>query len=81
MDAPALNVVADDLEVKIELGRTQMYADELRKLRSGAVVALDKRAGDTVDVLAGGRLIARGEVIVLDDKLCVRIAEVIGSDQ
>ncbi|MBX9792213.1 MAG: FliM/FliN family flagellar motor switch protein [Pirellulales bacterium] len=77
MDAGSFSVFSEDLEVKIALGRTQMYADELPKLRPGAVVALDKRAIDPVDVLADGRLVARGEVIVLDGKLCVRIVEVV----
>ncbi|MGD9644540.1 MAG: FliM/FliN family flagellar motor switch protein [Pirellulales bacterium] len=80
MDAGSFNVVAEELDVKIELGRTQMYAGELLKLRSGAVVALDKRADELVDVLAGGRLVARGEILVHDDKLGVRIVEVLPVD-
>lgn len=80
MDAGSFNVFSEDLEVKIALGRAQMYADELPKLRPGAVVALDKPAADPVDLLAGGRLVARGEVIVLDGKLCVRIVEVVEAE-
>ena len=80
MDAGSFNVFADELEVKIELGRAQMYANELPKLRPGAVVALDRPAGDPVDVRAGGRLVARGEVIVVDGKLCVRIVEVVADE-
>src|SRR5262245_66686719 len=57
----------DDVQinVRIELGRTQMYLEDVLKLRGGSVVTLDKLAGDPVDVLANGRLIARGEVVVL----------------
>lgn len=80
MDAGSFNFVAAELELKIELGRTQLYHDELAKLRRGAVVSLDKPAAAPVDVLAGGRLIARGEVVVLDGRLCVRVAEVLNEN-
>src|SRR5690606_27740983 len=66
-----------ELELKIELGRTQMYLEEVLALRKGSVVPLDKLAGDPVDVYVNGRLIARGEVLVLNDNFCVRVAELI----
>jgi flagellar motor switch protein FliN/FliY len=66
-----------ELDVKIELGRTQMYLDDVLKLHKGSVVALDKLAGDPVDIFVNGRLIARGEVLVLNDNFCVRVAELI----
>lgn len=69
-----------ELEVKIELGRTQMYLEDVLKLRRGAVVPLDKLAGDPVDIYANGRLIARGEVLVLNDNFCVRVAELVAGD-
>jgi flagellar motor switch protein FliN len=59
----------------IELGRTHIDQDEVQKLRAGAVVPLDSSAGDPVDVYAGGRLIARGEVVVLDGKMGIRVTE------
>jgi flagellar motor switch protein FliN len=68
------------LDLKIELGRTHMHLDEVLRLRQGAVVTLDKLAGDPVDIYANGRLIARGEVLVLNDNFCVRVAELIGED-
>ncbi len=68
-----------DVELQIELGRAFLPSDEGDTLREGAVVPLDKLAGDPVDILVDGRLIARGEVLVLNDKLCVRVAEIIGS--
>ncbi len=70
-----------NLEMKIELGRTQMHLDEILKLRRGSVVTLDKLAGDPVDIYVNGRLVARGEVLVLNDNFCVRVAQLIGSDQ
>ncbi|MFO1021230.1 MAG: flagellar motor switch protein FliN [Planctomycetales bacterium] len=65
------------LDLRIELGRTELLVEEVLKLREGAVVPLDKLAGDPVDVLVNGRLIARGEVLVLNDNFCVRIAEIL----
>lgn len=66
-----------DLNVKIELGRTEMTVNEILKLNEGAVVELDKLAGDPVDVLVNEQLVARGEVLVLNDNFCVRINEII----
>ena len=70
-----------DLDLKIELGRTQMLLEDVLKLRRGSVVTLDKLAGDPVDLYANGRLVARGEILVLNDNFCVRVAELIGSDE
>ncbi len=69
-----------ELDLKIELGRTYMYLEDVLKLRKGSVVALDKLAGDPVDVYANGRLIARGEILVLNENFCVRVAELISGD-
>lgn len=65
------------LNVKIELGRAQMLIDEVLKLGEGSVVELDKLAGDPVDVLVNDRLVARGEVLVLNESFCVRINEIV----
>jgi flagellar motor switch protein FliN/FliY len=66
-----------NLQVKIELGRTRMTVDDVLKLDEGSVVELDKLAGDPVDVYANDRLIARGEVLVLNDNFCVRVSEIL----
>jgi flagellar motor switch protein FliN len=66
-----------NLNVKIELGRTRMLVEDVLKLNEGAVVELDKLAGDPVDVYVNDRHIARGEVLVLNDNFCVRINEII----
>jgi flagellar motor switch protein FliN/FliY len=80
-DKATLELLRDvDLQVRIELGRTQMYLEDVLKLKRGAVVPLDKLAGDPVDVYVNGRLIARGEVLVLNDNFCVRVAELLTSD-
>lgn len=80
-DKATLDLLRDvELDLKIELGRTHMELEELLKLRRGSVVSLDKLAGDPVDVYVNGRLIARGEVLVLNDNFCVRVAELISGD-
>jgi flagellar motor switch protein FliN/FliY len=66
-----------EFDLRIELGRTELLSDEVLKLREGSVVALDKLAGDPVDIMVNDRLVARGEVLVLNDKFCVRVAEIL----
>ncbi len=73
-----LDLVRDvELNLKIELGRAHMSLEDVLKLRKGSVVPLDKLAGDPVDIYVNGRLVARGEVLVLNDNFCVRVAELI----
>ncbi|MEM9559774.1 MAG: flagellar motor switch protein FliN [Planctomycetota bacterium] len=80
-DAGELNQLSDvDLDVTIELGRTMMTVDDILRLNEGAVVELDKLAGDPVDVFVNGRHVARGEVLVLNDNFCVRVNEIIDPD-
>ncbi|MBI1315037.1 flagellar motor switch protein FliN [bacterium] len=69
-----------ELELQIELGRAELLIEEVLALREGAVVPLDKLAGDPVDILVNGRLLARGEVLVLNDNFCVRVAEIVSPD-
>ena len=77
-ESATLDLIRDvELDLKIELGRTQMYLEDVLKLRRGSVVPLDKLAGDPVDIYVNGRLIARGEVLVMNDNFCVRVAELI----
>ncbi len=73
-----LNLLQDvELDLRIELGRAELQIEEVISLKSGSVVPLDKLAGDPVDILVNGRLIARGEVLVLNDNFCVRVAEIL----
>lgn len=77
----SLDLLRDvQLDLKIELGRTQMHLEDVLRMKQGAVVTLDKLAGDPVDIYANGRLIARGEVLVLNDNFCVRVAELISGE-
>jgi flagellar motor switch protein FliN/FliY len=66
-----------ELNVKIELGRSHMLVEDVLKLAEGSVVELDKLAGDPVDVFVNERLVARGEVLVLNDNFCVRVNEIV----
>ena len=66
-----------ELNVKIELGRAEMTVEKILRMSEGAVVELDKLAGDPVDVLVNEQLVARGEVLVVNDNFCVRINEIV----
>jgi flagellar motor switch protein FliN/FliY len=72
----------DDVQmsVQVELGRAELLIDEVMSMRKGVVVPLDKLAGDPTDIVVNGRLLARGEVLVLNDKFCVRIVEIVAAD-
>ena len=69
-----------ELDLRIELGRAELLIEEVMQLKEGSVVPLDKLAGDPVDILVNGRLMARGEVLVLNDNFCVRVAEILTPD-
>ncbi|MBW7984784.1 flagellar motor switch protein FliN [Enterobacillus tribolii] len=68
-----------DIPVKltVELGRTKMTIKELLRLSQGSVVALDGLAGEPLDILINGYLIAQGEVVVVADKFGIRITDII----
>ncbi len=70
-----------DLHVMVELGRTEMLVEDVLKLSSGSVVELDKLAGDPVDIYVNQRLVARGEVLVLNDNFCIRVSEIVANLQ
>lgn len=81
VDAHRVSMLNDvNLGVKIELGRTRMLVEDVLALGEGSVVELDKLAGDPVDVYVNDRLVARGEVLVLNDNFCVRISDVLSND-
>lgn len=77
-EAATLELMRDvQLDMTIELGRTHMHLEDVLKLKQGSVVPLDKLAGDPADIFVNGRLVARGEVLVLNDNFCIRVAELI----
>jgi flagellar motor switch protein FliN/FliY len=77
-DGENLDLLLDiPLEITIELGRTRMLINDLLKLGQGSVIELTKEAGDTLEILANNRLIAKGDVVVVNKKYGVRLTEVI----
>jgi flagellar motor switch protein FliN len=80
-DDPGFQRVRDiPIDVTVELGRTRMLIRDILDLATGAIVELDKIAGEPVDLFANGLLVARGEVIVIDDNFGVRVTEIITAD-
>ena len=65
------------LDVTVELGRARVSIQELLALGPGSVVELDKLAGEPLDILVNGRLVARGEAVVVNDKFGVRITDIV----
>jgi flagellar motor switch protein FliN len=65
------------LRVTVELGRTRMKLAQILELQHGSVVELDRLAGDPVDIFVNDRMVAHGEVVVVDDKFGVRITEMV----
>lgn len=73
-----IDFIADvPLQITVELGRTRKLIREILELVPGSVVELDKLAGEPVDVLVNGRLIAKGEVVVIDENFGVRVTDII----
>ncbi len=69
------------LQLAVELGRTRMTVRQVLDLQKGSVVELNRMAGDNVDIYVNDHLIARGEVVVVDDKFGVRITELVSPDR
>ena len=80
---------AQDLEAVYEipvrvsavLGTATMQVNQLLKLGRGAVVELDRKVGEAIDIYVNNRLVARGEVVIVDDKLGITMTEIIKTDQ
>lgn len=72
-----------DIPVQISavLGKSTMQVSQLLKLGRGAVVELDRKVGEAIDIYVNNRLVARGEVVVVEDKLGVTMTEIVKSDR
>ncbi len=76
----SIDFVSDvPLEVTVEVGGTRLLVRDVLALHKGSVVELDRLAGEPADVLVNGKLIGRGEVAVVDDRLSVRLVEISGA--
>ena len=65
------------LKVTVELGRTKVYVKELLQLGQGSVVELDKLAGEPLEILINEKLVAKGEVVVVNEKFGIRLTDII----
>src|SRR5512135_3521906 len=77
-DAANLDFILDiPLEVSVELGRTKMLISDLLQLGQGSVIELTKLAGEPLEILVNQKLVARGEVVVVNEKFGVRLTDII----
>jgi len=75
---PSMDLIMDlEVDVCAELGRTVMLVRDLMELHPGSIIELRKVAGEPVDLLANGKLVARGEVVVVDETFGVRVTEIV----
>lgn len=80
--AQELEAVYDiPVQVSAVLGKSSMQVSQLLKLGRGAVVELDRKVGEAIDIYVNNRLIARGEVVIVDERLGVTMTEIIKSDR
>ncbi|WP_315371715.1 flagellar motor switch phosphatase FliY [Paenibacillus xylanexedens] len=78
VDENNLNLLMDiPLKVTVELGRTQKQIKDILELSQGSIVELDKLAGEPVDILVNNKLIAKGEVVVIDENFGVRVIDIV----
>ncbi len=74
----SLEILMDiPLQISVELGRVRMVVKDVVELGSGSIIEIDKAAGEPVDVLVNGKIVARGEVVVIEDNFGVRITEIL----
>jgi flagellar motor switch protein FliN len=81
-NAKELEAVYDiPVQISAVLGRATMQVSQLLKLGRGAVVELDRRVGEAIDIYVNNRLVARGEVVVVDERLGVTMTEIVKADR
>ena len=77
-DNKNLDLLLDvEIPISVEVGRAQMSLEDVLKLVPGSVIALDKKAEDPVDLRVNGKLVARGEVVLVDDAYGLRITQIV----
>lgn len=82
ISARELEAVYDiPVQVSAVLGKSSMQVSQLLKLGRGAVVELDRKVGEAIDIYVNNRLVARGEVVIVDERLGVTMTEIIKSDR
>jgi flagellar motor switch protein FliN len=69
------------VQITVVLGKTSMQVNQLLKLGRGAVLELDKKVGEAIDIFVNNRLVARGEVVVVEDRIGVTMTEIIKAEK
>ncbi len=69
------------VQISVVLGKTSMQVNQLLKLGRGAVIELERKVGEPIDIYVNNRLIARGEVVVIEDRIGVTMTEIIKNDK
>ena len=81
-DAEKMDLILDiPVSITVEIGRTKMPIRNLLQLNQGGIVALDRMAGDPLDVLVNGTLVAHGEVVVVNDKFGIRLTDIVSKSE
>ena len=81
-DNLSLETVYDiPVQITVVLGRTSMQVNQLLKLGRGAVIELDKKVGEPIDIFVNNRLVARGEVVVVEERIGVTMTEIIKAEK
>lgn len=69
------------VQITVVLGKTSMQVNQLLKLGRGAVIELDKKVGEAIDIFVNNRLVARGEVVVVEDRIGITMTEIIKAEK
>ncbi|MBD3391570.1 MAG: flagellar motor switch protein FliN [Chitinivibrionales bacterium] len=78
----SVNMLLDvNMPISVQLGQTNMTIRELLALKKGSLVRLDRMAGEPVDVFIGGKILGKGEITVVDDRLSVRVGQLYGEKE
>lgn len=81
-DNLSLETVYDiPVQITVVLGRTSMQVNQLLKLGRGAVIELDKKVGEPIDIFVNNRLVARGEVVVVEERIGITMTEIIKNEK
>ncbi len=79
---PSLDFILDiPLEISVEIGRSKMIINDLLKLSQGSIIELNKMAGEPAEIYVNQRLMARGEIVVVNDRFAVRLTEIISPQE
>ena len=82
VDGRGIDLLLDiPLQVSVEVGRSKILVQDLLQLQEGSLIELDKLAGEPLDLYVNGRLIARGEAVVLNEKFGLRLTEVVSPSE